>query len=251
MFPIAHAWLVERLVAEPQPAHYLGCIWPDMLFESPLTHPQSHRSGMTLARHALAHPADVAFHDFVVGVLTHGSEPRGFDWYSDEQYRAPLEARGYAFQRGQPLASAAAAACGLAEDQGWWKAHNLVEMAFELTLFAERPACGDHLAAACAETALAEHVAASLAQVFGVPAAALAHAMRRFPDVVAFRPAHVEMLAAVYAAQVRHKHPESSPDTAAIAGLIERAHERIAPDYHTFLADSALAVDAMLHETLP
>ena len=50
MFPIAHAWLVERLVAKPQPAHYLGCVWPDMLFESPLTHPQSHRSGMTLAR---------------------------------------------------------------------------------------------------------------------------------------------------------------------------------------------------------
>jgi hypothetical protein len=162
-----------------------------------------------------------------------------------------LEAHGYAFQRGQPLASAAAVACGLAEDQGWWKAHNLVEMAFEHTLFAERPARGDHLAAACTDTALVDHVAAALAQIFGAPAAALAHAMRRFPDVVAFRPARVETLAAVYAAQVRHKHPDSAPDTAAIAGLIERAHERIAPDYPTFLADSALAVDAMLQETLP
>src|SRR5258708_13283257 len=124
---------------------------------------------MTLARHVMAHPADVAFHDCVVEVLTHGSEPRGFDWYSDEQYRAPLEARGYAFQRGQPLASAAAAACGLAEDQGWWKAHNLVEMAFELTLFAERPACGDHLAVACADTALAKPLPPPLTQLFAVP----------------------------------------------------------------------------------
>jgi hypothetical protein len=199
----------------------------------------------------MAHPADVAFHDFVVGVLTHGSDPRGFDWYSDEQYRAPIEARGYAFQRGQPLAAAAAAACGLPEDEGWWKAHNLVEMAFELTLFAERPARGDQLAASCADTALVEYVASSLEVVFGVPAAALAHAMRRFQDVVAFHPAHPETLAAVYAAQVRHKHPNSSPDTAAIAELIARASQRIAPDYHTFLADSALEVGTMLKEVLP
>src|SRR5258708_36617176 len=93
-------------------------------------------------------------------------------------------------------------------------------MAFELTLFAERPACGDHLAVACADTALAKHVAAALAQVFGVPAAALAHAMRRFPDVVAFRPAHVETLAAVYPPRVRPKHPQPAPVTAASAGLI-------------------------------
>jgi hypothetical protein len=55
LYPIAHAWLVERLVANPQPAHYLGCVWPDMLYASPLTHAQSHRSGRLLVG---ALPAD-------------------------------------------------------------------------------------------------------------------------------------------------------------------------------------------------
>src|SRR5579884_4036309 len=27
MFPIAHAWLVERLLPAPTPACYLGCVW--------------------------------------------------------------------------------------------------------------------------------------------------------------------------------------------------------------------------------
>ena len=91
MFPLAHAWLLARVVPKPTPAHYLGCVWPDMLFDSPLSHPQSHRSGAALAAYAqsLADAEDAAtLRAFVTGVLTHGSEPHGFDWYSDEEYGA-------------------------------------------------------------------------------------------------------------------------------------------------------------------
>jgi hypothetical protein len=251
MFPIAHAWLVEQLIAYPSPAHYLGCVWPDMLFEGPLSHPQTHRSGLLLARHTADRPHNTVLHDFVAGVLTHGSEPRGFDWYSDEQYRAPEAERGYAFQRAKPLAEQAAVACGLPADQGWWKAHNLVEMAFELSLFAKRPARGDALSAACAEAGLVAAIAAPLADTFGVPGEALAHAMLRFQDISTFHPDRAETLAEVYAAQVRHKHPGSAPDVAALAALIEQARELIAPDAHTFLADCVHDVGAMLNETLP
>jgi hypothetical protein len=115
MYPIAHARLIQRLIPDARPAHFLGCVWPDMLYDSPLTHPQSHRSGRLLAVRARsiadAGTAEVA-RAFVAGALSHGTEPRGFDWYSDEEYGGqPAAARGFAFQHGLALADETAAAC--------------------------------------------------------------------------------------------------------------------------------------------
>jgi hypothetical protein len=253
VFPIAHAWLVERLVAKPSPAHHLGCVWPDMLFESPLTHAQSHRGGAGLVAHLRTLDGETAgvLRQFVAGVLTHGSEPRGFDWYSDEEYGgADSSARGYAFQKGQVLAHDAARACDVPEDAGWWKAHNLVEMAFERPLYAERHEWGDRLLAACGDEALIDSIAAELSTIFALPADALALPMRRFPEVSQLRPSSALALAERYAVQTRLKHPGAVPDVAAIAGLIERAEEIIAPDGQRFLADCEEAVGAMLRETL-
>src|SRR5579859_3918766 len=89
MYPIAHAWLIQRLIPDATSAHFLGCVWPDMLYDSPLTHPLSHRSGRLLverARNVADASATEIVRTFVAGALSHGSEPRGFDWYSDEEY---------------------------------------------------------------------------------------------------------------------------------------------------------------------
>ena len=167
MFPLAHAWLIHRLVPAPTSAHFLGCVWPDMLFASPLSHTESHRSGARLADAANTLPDGPArdeFRAFVAGALSHGTDPHGFDWYSDEEYGGlPASARGYAFQQAVALAEDAARACDVPEHQGWWKAHNLVEMAFEQSLYLAAPHLGASLAAACADEALCNRVAGVLA----------------------------------------------------------------------------------------
>lgn len=252
MFPIAHAWLLERLVDEPQSVHYLGCVWPDMLFSSPLSHTQSHREGAALAAYARALPPGEdgdAFRAFVIGVLTHCAEPHGFDWYSDEEYGGrPPEERGYAFQHARPFACEAARACGLPEEQGWWKAHNLVEMAFEPSLYADHPHLGDRLAAACADEALHARIAAHLASYYHESADSLAEPMRRFAAVVQLRPATVEQLARVYALQVSLKHDGAVADVAALADLIARAQAEIAADRDAYLETCVTQVDAMLRQ---
>jgi hypothetical protein len=254
MFPIAHAWLVEQLAPETQPAHYLGCVWPDMLFGGPLTHTQSHRSGLALVRAlpAAGAPEHSALRAFVAGVLTHGIEPHGFDWYSDERYGdAPEEARGYAFQRGKPLADETAAACGLDAKDGWWKAHNIVEMAFERSLYRDRPERGVGIFAACDDDQLVAVVSDWLAGVFEVASADLAAAIRRFPEVVELRPDSVEALATVYALQTRIKHPGAEPDAERIAALIARVEREIAGDRDAFLARCRAEVGTMLADALP
>jgi hypothetical protein len=255
MFPAAHAWLIERLVATPTPAHYLGCIWPDMLFGSPLSHTESHRSGVRLAR-AVATlpdgPAREQFHDFVVGALSHGTEPHGFDWYSDEEYGGrPAAEYGYAFQQGHALASDAARACDVPEDQGWWKAHNLIEMAFEQPLYLAAPQLGASLAAACGDEALCNGIAVMMAEIFGQPADALAGAMLRFPSISTCEPATTRLQAETYALQTRLKHAGSSPNVAAIEALIQRAQQLIAPTRDAYLTQCTRAVGAMIDATLP
>jgi hypothetical protein len=255
MFPIAHAWLVTQLIERPTPAQYLGCVWPDMLFGSPLDHIQSHRSGRALAAHANALDDEEhgpAFRQFVTGVLTHGSEPRGFDWYSDEEYGGlPRDARGYAFQHGRALADETARACGLPPQDGWWKAHNIVEMAFEHDLALNHPDLGAALAAACADDALTTAIAVELASVFGLPAVALGAAMRRFPSVVSLQPTTHAALAEVYAVQVRLKHPDAAPDIPALTRLIARAEALIAESKRAYLADCVALVGEMIADMLP
>jgi hypothetical protein len=256
MFPIAHAWLIERLTIHPQPAHFLGCVWPDMLFASPLSHPQSHRSGALLIAALHADPARSVeagvLHAFVAGALSHGIEPHGFDWYSDEQYgTAPHAARGYAFQHGQALAQETAHACDVRPEDGLWKAHNIIEMAFERGLYAADPTLGERIVAACADATLVDVVTHWLGDVFGLPAAELATAIGRFTEVVELRPARREALAAVYARQTRLKHPGAQPDADGIATLIARAEHLIASDHEAFLAACVASVGALLAGTLP
>jgi hypothetical protein len=250
MFPIAHAWMIEQCVPDLTLAHYLGCVWPDMLYGSPLTHQQTHREGAALLAYATSlPPGDEVdeFRQFVRGALSHGVEPHGFDWYSDEEYGGlPASERGYAFQRGRQLAERAATACGVALDQGWWKAHNLIEMAFERRLYAGRPERGERIATACADDALVERVSTYLAEHFGQPANALAKPIRRFPQIIALRPTTVESLAHTYAAQTRLRHPGAQPDEAAITQLIAEAETIVAPDADEFLRVSSAQVRAML-----
>jgi hypothetical protein len=250
MFPVAHVWLLERVIADPLPAHYLGCVWPDMLFGSPLTHAESHARGAELLAFARRRRGEGAsgaadFQAFVEGVVTHGSTPHGFDWYSDEQWGDDPARRGYAFQRGEPLAAATAAACDVAPSLGLWKAHNIVEMSFELSLFAADPGPAERFASACADDALGTGLALALAFFYDRPAAQLAEAIRAFSQWWV-RPVSAAALAAVYARQVRVKHQAQAPSEPALAVLIERAAELTLPDRDDFLTTCVEQVGDLL-----
>jgi hypothetical protein len=252
MFPIAHVWLVERIVPDPTPAHRLGSVWPDMLFGSPLSHPDTHRRGEQLLAFARARldadaPAAAEFLAFVAGAISHGSVPHGFDWYSDEHYGNDPNARGYAFQHGAPLAADTAAACHLPAELGLWKAHNIVEMACERDLYAADPGLSDRFAAACADNGLVERVAQSLAEFFDRPVPALADAIRTFAKWWT-PPTSAQEQARVYARQVEAKHGVPDADVPRLASLILRAEQLIAGDREAYLATCVARVGALLDE---
>jgi hypothetical protein len=250
MFPMAHLWLLERVVGRPSPAHYVGCVWPDMLFGSPLTHSESHMRGAELLAYARRRLADGApdaaeFMDFVWGAITHGSNPHGFDWFSDEQWGDDPSRRGYAFQRGGVIADETAAACDVAQALGLWKAHNIVEMSFELSLYAGDPGLADRFAAASEDAGMRERLATALAGYYTHPASVFHRAMGTFAEWWV-RPSSGSALAAVYARQVRTKHEAQAPNEAAIAALIERAVTLTAPDREDYLTTCVTRVGDLL-----
>ncbi|HEU5347407.1 MAG TPA: hypothetical protein VFU63_02225, partial [Ktedonobacterales bacterium] len=197
-------------------------------------------------------PARDEFRAFVVGVLSHGTEPCGFDWYSDEEYGGrPAAERGYAFQRAASFSDDAARACGVASELGWWKAHNLVEMAFEQPLYLAAPNLGASLTAACADEVLCNRVANVLAGIFDQPAGTLARARSCYTSVVTVVPATVRPLAERYADQTRIKHAGSAPNVFALEQLIEHAQTLVAPTRDAYLASCQEAVGRMVTEALP
>ncbi len=243
MFAIAHAYLMERIFATPTPAHYLGCVWPDMLFDGPLTHHQTHREGLALLAFARTDAPEIV--PFVRAALTHMAEPRGFDWYSDEAYEPGAE-RGYAFERARPFVAEVVAATGVDPEIGWWKAHNFTEMSFDMALGQAYPHLGRAVAAACADAALVRTVTAPLARHFGVPADALASNITTFPNTVALLDPTARSLAEAYARQLEFKHGVREPNVPAMADIIERVWAAIAPDRDAFLAAAVREVAAMV-----
>ncbi len=251
MFPVAHGWLIAQVTDQPTPADYLGCVWPDMLFGSPITHPQSHRSGAQLLAFECGLPAGAKREEFIAfvrGVITHGSEPHGFDWFSDEGYGDHGAEKGYAFQRAAPLAARAAVACDVPEGMGLWKAHNFIEMAYERPLYAENLQAARALYDACADTDLMDRIAEPLASYFAQEPAALAESMRRYAEMVALVPTSLDALADAYARQTRYRHPGAQPDASAIASLIGEAETIIANDRDEYLKVCLAGVRAVLAE---
>jgi hypothetical protein len=243
MFAIAHAYLMERIFPERTPMHYLGCVWPDMLFNGPLKHEQTHRDCLALL--ADAHDHAPALVPFVRAAITHGEEPHGFDWYSDRAYD-PGAPKGYAFERARPFVAEVVAATKVSPDIGLWKAHNFVEMSFEIALGHAYPHLGPMVAAACTDKELVRAVADLAAAHFHVSAEELARNIIDFPATVALDQPTSLTLAQAYMHQLDLKHGVTDPDVPAMAGIIDRVWESIAPDREAFLEYCVREVAAMM-----
>ncbi len=243
MFAIAHAHLMERIFPERTPMHYLGCAWPDMLFNGPLKHEQTHRECLALLARAREHAPELT--PFVRAAITHGEEPHGFDWYSDKAYDPGAE-RGYAFERARPFVDDVVAATHVPPDIGLWKAHNFVEMSFEIALGQAYPHLGPMVAAACTDGALARATAELAAGYFQVSADEVMRNIIDFPATVSLDHPTSLTLAQTYAKQLELKHGVTDADIPAMAAIIDRVWEAIAPDREAFLEFCVREVAAMI-----
>ncbi len=235
MFPLTHLYFAEKvwkLVPElpyNRPLLTLGSTFPDVVVAGFLDHAQTHQGAGRMVDFFKAHAPGLL--PFALGVLTHGSEPRGLDYYGDEKYQ-DFE-RGYCFEKARPIIADVVKYCRLPEEYGWWKAHNFIEMAIEVELGETHPELQRQLYAAYHDSEAISRVSAVLGDYFGRPAGEVFNSITFFTRLIALESITAAELAEKYGLQMKTKH-NICIDLAGVEATIHRARYLVRGDFGQF-----------------
>ncbi|MHB8985812.1 MAG: hypothetical protein ACYC38_07710 [Eubacteriales bacterium] len=230
MYPQTHIYFAEKVLARENDSVALGSIFPDMIIGRYFNHLKAHSRGAEIYRYLRNNGA---FSDFRDGVVTHGFDPKGLDYYGDEKY-LDYE-RGYCFERGRPFVLATVMACNIPYEMGWWKAHNIIEMGVEL-LVSLSGRYGEKIKSALTDRELIEEVDELVHCLWRDADMQFIKRAERFANFVEVGKASATSLAEKYRVQMRAKHSVEI-DVRAVAALIDRAAEYVSADIHLFFED--------------
>ncbi len=146
MYPLTHIYVAKKLFNTQEESYLLGSVFPDCL-SSKVSWQTAHcfYTEESLRRQ---YEENEEIRCFYYGLLTHGVDPKGLDYYGDVNYKSAekririegANKKGYAYQKSAPLVKEVMECCGLDERGGIWKAHNFVEMAAEIMTILRHPA---------------------------------------------------------------------------------------------------------------
>ena len=168
-------------------------------------------------------------------MISHGIEPKGLDYYSDKKYK-DFE-RGYCFEKARPLVNSVVDACYLPADDGWWKAHNFVEMGIELYVYEKQPELLDLLRKAHANTELVRQLISKLSPILNKSDLSLQKAFATFRQFAAEEPLDVRLMALRYQRQVFYSYNIASIDLPKCQEIIQRGKRLVVPDIEDFFKE--------------
>lgn len=231
MFPLTHVFMAQMIFPLADNKVILGSIFPDTNIGYDLSYDHTHRQGADLYKYIQAHDKD--FLPFVHGVITHGVEPAGLDYYGDEKYLS-FE-RGYCFEKARPIIVKTLKACNLSSRFGWWKAHNFIEMGIELAISKKYPEVQERLREVYEDEELIAYTAKILSNFFYANPREIIGGILHFQKYVFDEPVNVHNLAASYNEQMIRRH-SVKVDIKAVEALIEESEMIVKSDYLRFLS---------------
>ncbi len=233
MYPTAHLYFMEMFLKRLDDAAVLGSIFPDLVILSGLDWKTSHSLGEQIWRYFQSCGEEKVL--FSLGVISHGIKPRGLDYYSDEKY-GTFE-RGYCFEKARPLVGAVVEACGLSSKDGWWKAHNFIEMGVELYLYDRRPELIASLRRALSNSLLINTLIHGLCPLLQIEKTRLEEGFKRFGRFAAEGPMDARAFAVRYRQQIYFRHKIESFDIDRVRDIIEEGKKIVLPDIEDFFGD--------------
>ena len=202
MFPVTHIWFAERVLGELNNQSALGTIFPDMVILGCLEYDTTHKSGWKLLDFlGKDHPE---FLGFARGILTHGVNPKGLDYYSDEKYKDLDE--GYCFQKAREIEKRVIESCNIPEKMGLWKAHNFIEMAVELEIHRKYPSANKKMKAAMKDMQVIDNICPILDKYYDLKNGTMKSCVEHFGAFVELERPTAESLAVKYDFQMYQKH---------------------------------------------
>jgi hypothetical protein len=130
MFPMCHIYFAGKVIENPSLFTFLGSVYPDIVISEKIGRDETHYNTGRIYDYFKI--CDSNMRDFALGAVSHGVDMKGMDYYSDENYDSLN--RGYCFDRAKLIEDDVVACCRIPREWGLWKAHNFIEMAFEIYL---------------------------------------------------------------------------------------------------------------------
>ena len=240
MYPQTHVFFAQKLFGFLSDALVLGSVFPDIAAGLYADRNESHGRG---AEMLLFLQENAELNEFVMGVITHGIDPRGLDYYGDEKFLS--YERGYCFEKGRLIVEETIEACNLPSSIGWWKSHNIIEMGIEL--FINNSYCSSALESAFGNEVLVSQISEYMARFYTTEPNTFQNRICNFFNYIEISKITAESLAARYDLQMYTRH-KIHIDIERVTRLIYKAGELIAEDFDRFFTHALKNVNKSLSE---
>ena len=231
MFPLTHALVAQKLIKNSRSRVILGGVFPDLANVIGLNRDVTHEMGENFYHFCRVDYED--FIDFAQAVISHGANPPGLDYYADQSYQG--QEPGYCFQRGEILVDQVIKACGIPPEMGLWKAHNFIEMAFDVISVKLYPSLPQKFEDALGDRAELEECSCILSKFFQIDQGKIAGAFLRMPEFFCLNDVTPFHLAEKYALQLKKRHGVLTANPEAMSEVIQKAQEIIEGEFLTFI----------------
>ncbi len=246
MYPLTHLYFAKRVLGYLDDPTALGSIFPDVLILSGMAWKESHSLGQKIWRLFSEKEEDLLH--FSLGVITHGVEPRGLDYYSDEKYKG--YEKGYCYEKAKPLISRVVQACNISAENGWWKAHNFIEMGVELYINEKYPRLLTSLRQALNNAPFIGKLCRELSSLLQRDAGLLEESILTFRGFFEEEPLDARLLALRYQRQIYYSHNIASIDLAESRDIIHQGKELAACDLEDFFSEAGRSVKEYIRSGL-
>ncbi|MCL4439902.1 MAG: hypothetical protein M1609_04735 [Firmicutes bacterium] len=240
MFPYTHICFARDVLGDVNNEIVLGAVFPDTVIAGFLQHADTH--GRCGEIHTYLTRIGV-FNSFAEAAVTHGTAPKGMDYFCDEKY-LNFE-KGYAFEQARPLVKKVIKCCRLPEEMGWWKSHNFIEMAADLWLYQRRRDCHGYLGRALDDRDLILALSQVLAPFYGTTVTKMNMSFPIYGEYVLIEEMTPVRMAEKYAKQMARKH-DINIDIPGTAGVIEEALVLVDETFPEFLDNCRLEIGNLL-----
>ncbi|WP_148135634.1 hypothetical protein [Candidatus Formimonas warabiya] len=239
---MTHTLVAQTLLGNAHPRIILGGIFPDLGTAIGLNRDVTHAMGRDF--YQFCREGNPEFLDFAQAVISHGSDPRGLDYYADQSFAG--KDTGYCFQRAVPLVDKVVAACGIPPDMGLWKAHNFIEMAYEVIAVEKHPHLTESVFQALSDDQTVHRCSQVLARYFGLDTGKIEMTFRQMPHFFCLSQVTPLHLAEKYAVQLEKRHQVHTADIAAMTGVIQEAREQVEEEFPLFINGSLTLISPVI-----
>ncbi|HOE57501.1 MAG TPA: hypothetical protein PLL98_09255 [Bacillota bacterium] len=243
MFPLTHIWFSRKVLGYVNNMTVLGSVFPDTVIKCCLTYDQTHRAGWGLYDYFMDQSEE--YIDFVKAIAVHTVNPRGLDFYGDEEYGDGY--KGYCFQKASKIEKEVITACNIPEKLGLWKAHNFIEMGIELNISDSEKELADIFTKGLNDKLLIRELSSHIDKYFGLKRMSTAECFSKFNDFLELEDLNSFTLSCRYNTQMQVKHGIEI-NISKCRDIIEKCRSIVEEDFEKFIAYCTEKVEAMLKE---